>query len=312
MQVIGLPGQFSRLSRTASRLSAQPGECEALRRDAVRRWLEARAAGLTAAQASAAVAVPLSTLYRWARQPAPRSRAPQRRRRRTWSHQLIRAVERLRGDFPMWGKAKLGPLLRKQGFAVSDSTVGRILHDLVERGVVQPVPVIRGKVRRGRKPQRKHARRLPRGLKAQAPGELVQLDTLTVRPTPEHTVKQFTAYDPKARFTVAHAFRRATSNAAAKFLDKLIETLPFPVKAIQVDGGSEFMADFETACQNKQIDLYVLPPDRHSSTAASNAPTDPGATSSTPATTCPTTSATSTDPSTPSPISTTTTDPTAP
>ena len=34
--------------------------------------------------------------------------------------------------------------------------------------------------------------------------------------------------------------------------------MPFPVKAIQVDGGSEFMAEFETACPAKGIALYVV------------------------------------------------------
>ena len=36
--------------------------------------------------------------------------------------------------------------------------------------------------------------------------------------------------------------------------------MPFPVKAIQVDGGSEFMAEFEVACQARGLALYVLPP----------------------------------------------------
>lgn len=35
---------------------------------------------------------------------------------------------------------------------------------------------------------------------------------------------------------------------------------PFPIKAVQVDGGSEFMADFEGACQKYGIRLFVLPP----------------------------------------------------
>jgi putative transposase len=38
--------------------------------------------------------------------------------------------------------------------------------------------------------------------------------------------------------------------------------LPFPVRSIQVDGGSEFMKDFEQACKDKGIPLYVLPPKR--------------------------------------------------
>ncbi len=36
--------------------------------------------------------------------------------------------------------------------------------------------------------------------------------------------------------------------------------MPFKIKAIQVDGGSEFMAQFEEACQQRRIRLFVLPP----------------------------------------------------
>ena len=36
--------------------------------------------------------------------------------------------------------------------------------------------------------------------------------------------------------------------------------LPFAVKAIQVDGGSEFMAEFEAACAEQGLALFVLPP----------------------------------------------------
>jgi putative transposase len=39
-----------------------------------------------------------------------------------------------------------------------------------------------------------------------------------------------------------------------------LRDIPFKVEAIQVDGGSEFMAEFEQACQDKAIRLYVLPP----------------------------------------------------
>ena len=36
--------------------------------------------------------------------------------------------------------------------------------------------------------------------------------------------------------------------------------MPFPVKAIQVDGGSEFQSAFEEACQEMKLPLFVLPP----------------------------------------------------
>jgi putative transposase len=35
--------------------------------------------------------------------------------------------------------------------------------------------------------------------------------------------------------------------------------MPFPVRAIQVDVGSEFMAEFEEACRLRGIHLFVLP-----------------------------------------------------
>jgi transposase InsO family protein len=35
---------------------------------------------------------------------------------------------------------------------------------------------------------------------------------------------------------------------------------PFPIRAIQVDGGSEFQAQFEDECQRRGIHLFVLPP----------------------------------------------------
>src|SRR6516164_9619385 len=36
--------------------------------------------------------------------------------------------------------------------------------------------------------------------------------------------------------------------------------MPFPIRALQVDGGSEFAAEFEQACQQRGLYLFVLPP----------------------------------------------------
>jgi putative transposase len=263
MQVFGPPRQVIRDARAASRLlDAKTPDIEAAgRRDAVSRWRRAIGEGLSAEQAAKAVGVPRSTLYRWEKQAAPKSRRPRRLRLKTWTPALRQAVERLRWDFPMWGRAKLGPLLRAQGFAVSDATVGRILADLVARGVVDPVPALRRRPYARRwTAKRRFAQRLPRDLAVGEPGGLVQLDTVFVNLTPTKAIKPFTAYDPIAKWTVGKAFNRATAQAAASFLNKITADMPFPVKAIQVDGGSEFMAEFETACQAKGIALYVLPP----------------------------------------------------
>ncbi len=108
--------------------------------------------------------------------------------------------------------------------------------------------------------KRRFAQRLPKDIKPTKPGGLVQLDTLFINLTPTKAIKHFTAFCPIAKWTVAKAYNRATSQAAAAFLDKLIAEMPFRIEAIQVDGGSEFMAAFEEACEARAIRLYVLPP----------------------------------------------------
>ena len=64
-------------------------------------------------------------------------------------------------------------------------------------------------------------------------------------------LKHFSARDVVSRWDVVEVHRRATSLAAARFLDTLLQRFPFPVKALQIDGGSEFAAEFELACQRK-------------------------------------------------------------
>jgi putative transposase len=71
-----------------------------------------------------------------------------------------------------------------------------------------------------------------------------------------------TDYDPVAKWTVGKATRRATAHAASLFLDKVLTEMPFPVQALQVDGGSEFKAALEQACKDKGLALYELPPKR--------------------------------------------------
>jgi putative transposase len=264
MQVFGLPGHIIRAGKLASRIAAQSPDNEAAIRDAlVARWRQAMANGLSAGNAAKAVGVPRATLYRWQKQPKPRSKRPKRTRAKTWTPALIEAVEALRLDHPMWGRAKLGPLLRREGFAVSDATVGRIITHLIGRGVVERVPTLRARKGSGaRQWRRKHALRLPTGKRPTSPGEIVQVDTLSINVRPEKAIKQFTAYDPVARFTAAKAFSTATAGCAKNFLDKLVTAFPFKISGIQVDGGSEFMAEFEQACKDKGLALFVLPPKR--------------------------------------------------
>ena len=86
------------------------------------------------------------------------------------------------------------------------------------------------------------------------------MDTLDVRPLPGVVLKHFTARDVDSRWDVIEIHTRATAKTVAGFLDAIQQRMPFPVRAIQVDGGSEFQAAFETECQRRGLRLFVLPP----------------------------------------------------
>ena len=69
-----------------------------------------------------------------------------------------------------------------------------------------------------------------------------------MRPVLGVVLKHFTARVIVSRWDVLEPHTRATATTAAGFLDRLVARLPFPVRAIQVDGGPEFQAAFEEAC----------------------------------------------------------------
>ena len=81
-----------------------------------------------------------------------------------------------------------------------------------------------------------------------------------MRPLRGMVLKHFTARDVVSRWDVVEAHTRATANTSATFLNAVLDRMPFPVHAIQVDGGSEFQAGFEEACREQGIRLFVLPP----------------------------------------------------
>src|SRR5216683_132563 len=108
--------------------------------------------------------------------------------------------------------------------------------------------------------RRPYAVRKPKQYAVFAPGDLVEVDTLDVRPVPGVVFKQFTARDVISRWDVLQAHTRATAQTATQFLDTLQHRMPFPIRAVQVDGGSEFAAEFEQACQQRGLHLFVLPP----------------------------------------------------
>jgi transposase len=208
------------------------------------------------------------TFYRWKRRfdrhelttLEERSHRPHKVRKPTWRAEIAERVLSLRKQYPRWGKDKLVVLLGRERCSVSTSMVGRILADLKKRGALHEPPkaaVLRQARRKLR--NRPWAIRKPKHWRIEQPGDLVEIDTKEIRMRGGVLLKHFSARDVVSRWDVVEVHRRATSLAAARFLDALLDRLPFPVKALQVDGGSEFAAEFEKACQQKELPLFVLP-----------------------------------------------------
>jgi putative transposase len=264
MRVFGLPGAIGRVSKLGY---------DQLSRDARERvryvscFRSLRDQRMPSSQASKAIGIPRATLYRWEKRleedglkgMEERSRRPRRTRRPTWSPDLSQAVLALREQYPRWGKDKLVVLLRRDGWQISTSMVGRILSSLKARGVLKEPPRSYISARKRQQP-RPYAIRKPKEYKIRDPGDLVEVDTLDVRPLPGVELKHFTARDVVCRWDVVEAYSRSTARTAANFLQTMLKRMPFEVRAIQVDGGSEFQADFEVLCREMGLKLFVLPP----------------------------------------------------
>ena len=179
------------------------------------------AGGMRRLDALKAIGLARSTYYDWrralrrggAKALKPRSTRPRSVRRRRWTDADDQAVLKLRAKHPYMGKARLHAMLARDGLALSVSTVGRILSKAIADGRIRPASFCEGRL----KPKRRRnfdgawADRWRYGDKAQAPGELVQVDHMTYTKD-GRTLKEFRAICPTTKHMVARVFWRATAN----------------------------------------------------------------------------------------------------
>lgn len=85
------------------------------------------------------------------------------------------------------------------------------------------------------RPRRKrHTKRYERPV----PGERLQVDTIKIA----NGKYQYTAIDDCTRYQVARLYPRRTAANTLKFLQHVVEEMPFPIQRIQTDRGTEFTA----------------------------------------------------------------------
>jgi putative transposase len=221
-----------------------------------------------------------STVYRWKQKLrasggklsslAPGDRTPISKRRRVTQPFIQSFIISYRTIHPGVDKTTITPVLRaaciKAGVRPpSESTIGRIIHDLKEKGRIPKTSKISingltGKlhVRPMRPPVRKTRRQ---GFYPRLPGDLVEIDTVDIF---VDGLKRYliTAIDLPTRFAFAYTYKSSSSACARDFLGKLREVAPFKIERVQTDNGHEFLKHFIEACQEQELVHYFNYP-RH-------------------------------------------------
>lgn len=193
---------------------------------------------------------------------APKSRAPKTRSRRKVTSEIQEFIKQYRTNHPGVCKDTIKPALDAYCLAlgintVSESTIGRAINDLKEKGKIpnyQLKTTINGKTGKlrykGEKPRQKKLR--IGKYQPEKAGDLIQIDAITIF---INSLKRYiiTAIDVKSKFAFAYSYKSLSSNMAKDFMQKLQEVCPFKIKRIQTDNGKEFHKYFRDYVKKQEI-----------------------------------------------------------
>ena len=185
----------------------------------------------------------------------PRSRRPRRVRQPQTPLEVVERVRVVREQYPRWGREKLRALLAEEGITISAKSIDRVIGRLKARGelreAAQPRKAVRWRHRRLRRPKE---------LVVDSPGALVQMDSKQVAVGNGKVLYQFGAVDCFTRKRVVALAPRLTSRHGAEFLKRVVTQFPFPIQAVQSDGGSEFLKEFVAAASELNLPHYFNRP----------------------------------------------------
>lgn len=192
---------------------------------------------------------------------APGDRTPKNKRHRIVDPFIEHFILEYRTAHPGADKTTITPVLtsacRSHGVKpVSESTIGRIIRDLKDKGKLPYSNRITINGRSGRllirepKTRKKKLRR--KGYTPCKPGDLVQMDTIAVFAT---GLKRyiFTALDVRTRFAFAYTYKTNSSANGSDFIGKFLKIAPFVTRRVQTDNGSEFAKHFDDFCSKHQL-----------------------------------------------------------
>lgn len=178
-----------------------------------------------------------------------RSKKPKRMRKPETTPELIDKIQELRKLFPHYGKEKIHKLLNRK---VSVSTIGRNIkrYKMFYR---------KRKTKRGHSWKWGQKQRI-KNLKAhKKPGEHIQMDTVVLwRNSKVYYIK--TAIDTVTKIAFAYAYQTNSSRTSVDFLKKLQYILPYSIKNMHTDNGSEFLGELHQELEKQSISHYFSYP----------------------------------------------------
>lgn len=203
------------------------------------------------------------TLYKWLKRfntrylqsLEDRSKKPRKYRASKLFFKYGSLVKQIRIEHPPWSKYKIGAIIRQNGGKISDGSVGYILkkRGLIDRKIAK-------KRKRARKRNINKIRIKNVEISILRPGDLIQMDTKEVNIPGAGKYIQFTAIDCYSRKRVLKGYGRKTAFCGKDFLLTVLKEVPFKIKNILTDNGSEFLAEFDEECKRQGIAHYWTNP----------------------------------------------------
>src|SRR5262245_8189543 len=170
---------------------------------------------------------------------------PKRRRRRL-APEVIPLVQQARVQHRFGADHTHIWLQRVHGISIAAQTIQRLFRDL---------GLHRLPSRRKRRPKQM------RLFAKDQPGDSVQVDVKFVRVNRQRCF-QHTALDDCTRFRVLRLYRHLNHQTSLAFFRELREAMPFPIRKLQSDNGTEFPLEFALTVQAAGIRHRYITPQR--------------------------------------------------
>lgn len=187
------------------------------------------------------------------------STSPKNKRRRRVSQEIIDFIIKERQFDPHLSKDKLSVLIKEDGVAnLSPSTVGRIINDLKQRGILHQNTKLSYYAKTDTFREKKVIKRKKIRSK-QHTGELVKAYTIVRF---HNGIKRYilTSIDTKNKFAFAYAYKNHSSDSSTDFIKKVKDISPKEITHIQTDNGSEFEKHFHLYLTSNNIVHFNIYP----------------------------------------------------